>query len=73
MNKKIIDDFNKISNLQKRQNEFKSMISQFSQSYKYLNAFIEDDPTKNFDSKKILNWQKREDLIYLFCVKLLRL
>ena len=58
MNKKIIDDFNKISNLQKRQNEFKSMISQFSQSYKYLNAFIEDDPTKNFDSKKILNCMK---------------
>ena len=29
--------------------------SQFNQSYKYLNAFIEDDTTKNFDAKKILN------------------
>ena len=55
MTEKILNNFNKLSNLQKRQNEFKSMISQLSQSYKYLNAFIEDDTTKNFDSKKLLN------------------
>ena len=55
MTKKILNNFNKISNLQKRQNEFKNMITQFSQNYKYLNAFIEDDTTKKFDAKKILN------------------
>ena len=55
MTENILNDFNKYSNLQNRQNEFKNMITQFSQTYKYLNAFIEDDATKNFDSKKILN------------------
>jgi len=29
------------------------MIAQLSQTYKYLKAFIEDDTTKNFDSKKL--------------------
>lgn len=54
MTNKIFNNFNKI-NLEKRQKDFKNMISQFSQNYKYLNSFIEDDTTKNFDSKKILN------------------
>jgi hypothetical protein len=54
MTKNILINFGKI-NLEKRQKEFKNMISQFNQSYKYLNAFIEDDATKNFDSKKVLN------------------
>ena len=55
MTEKILNNFNEILNLQKRQDEFKNMITQFSQNYKYLNAFIEDEATKNFDSKKILN------------------
>ena len=55
MTNKIINDFNKISDLQKRLNEFKNMIIKLRQNYKYLNAFIEDDTTKNFDSKKILD------------------
>ena len=55
MTTKILNSFNTVSNIQKRQNEFKNMVTQFNQSYKYLNAFIEDDTTKNFDAKKILN------------------
>jgi hypothetical protein len=58
INKKIINNFNKKWNLQNRQNEFKSMILQLSQSYKYLNSLIEDEPTKSFESKKILNCMK---------------
>ena len=55
MTEKILNSFNKNLDLQKRQNEFKNMTTQFNQTYKYLNAFIEDDTTKNFDSKKVLN------------------
>ena len=58
MNQKIINSFNKKWDLQNRQNEFKNMILQFSQSYKYLNSFIEDEPTKSYESKKILNCMK---------------
>ena len=52
MTEKILNNF---KNLKNKQNEFKNMITIFSQNYKYLNSFIEDDTTKNFDSKKLLN------------------
>lgn len=52
MTEKILNNF---KNLEQKQNEFRNMIAQFNQNYKYLNAFIENDTTKNFDSKKILN------------------
>ena len=55
MTNKIINNFNKATNLEKRYNEFKNMIVKLDQNYKYLNSFIEDDTTKYFDSKKLLD------------------
>jgi hypothetical protein len=55
MTNKIINDFNKASNLKQRIKEFKNMIIKLQQNYKYLHSFIQDDTTKNFDSKKILD------------------
>ena len=56
--KKIIDEFNKTWQIEKRENEFKNMINELNKNNKYLKAFADDIPTKNFDSKQILNCMK---------------
>ena len=55
---KIIKEYNQISDLQKRENEFKTLTDELNKNNKYLKDFMEDVPTKNFDSKKILECMK---------------
>ena len=55
---KVIDEFNKTWQIEKRENEFKNMINELNKNNKYLKAFLDDIPTKNFDSKQILNCMK---------------
>ena len=55
---KILKEYNEFSNLQKRENEFKIMTNKLNKNNKYLKDFMEDVPTKNFDSKKILECMK---------------
>ena len=56
--KKILDEFNKTWQIEKRENEFKNMINELNKNNKYLKAFADDILTKNFDSKQILNCMK---------------
>ena len=55
---KVINDFNNLWQIENRENEFKSMINELNKNNKYLNDFVEDIPTKNFDSKIIFNCMK---------------
>ena len=55
---KILDEFNKSWQIEKRENELKNMINELNKNNKYLKAFADDIPTKNFDSKQILNCMK---------------
>ena len=55
---KILNEFNKVWQIEKKENEFKNMINELNKNNKYLYAFIEDIPTKNFDTKNILNCMK---------------
>ena len=55
---KVIEEFNIISQIEKRENEFKHMINELNKNNKYLEDFVEDVPTKNFDSKQVLNCMK---------------
>lgn len=56
MTKKIIDEIknNYYFDLREKYNKFKEDITQLYYNYKYLHAFINDDQTQNFKSKKIL-------------------
>ena len=55
---KVITEFNDFWKIEKRENEFKNMINELNKNNKYLNDYIEDIPTKNFDSKIIFNCMK---------------
>ena len=55
---KVITEFNDFWQIEKRENEFKNMINELNKNNKYLNDYIEDIPTKNFDSKIIFNCMK---------------
>ena len=48
---KVITEFNDFWQIEKRENEFKNMVNELNKNNKYLNDYIEDIPTKNFDSK----------------------
>ena len=52
---KVITEFNDFWQIEKRENEFKNMVNELNKNNKYLNDYIEDIPTKNFDSKIIFN------------------
>ena len=55
---KVITEFNDFWQIEKRENEFKNMVNELNKNNKYLNDYIEDIPTKNFDSKIIFNCMK---------------
>ena len=55
---KVLEEFNTLSQIEKRENEFKYMINELNKNNKYLKDFADDIPTKNFDSKQILNCMK---------------
>ena len=55
---KIIEEINQTWQIEKIENDFKNMIKELKKNNKYLNDFCEDIPTKNFDSKQILNCMK---------------
>ena len=55
---KVINNFNNLWHIEKRENEFKNMINELNKNNKYLIGFVEDIPTKNFDSKIIFNCMK---------------
>ena len=54
----VITEFNEVWQIEKKENEFKNMINELNKNNKYLNDYIEDIPTKNFDSKIIFNCMK---------------
>ena len=55
---KVITEFNDFWQIEKRENEFINMVNELNKNNKYLNDYIEDIPTKNFDSKIIFNCMK---------------
>ena len=55
---KVITEFNDYWQIEKRENEFKIMINELNKNNKYLNDYIEDIPTKNFNSKIIFQCMK---------------
>ena len=55
---KVITEFNDFWHIEKRENQFKNMVNELNKNNKYLNDYIEDIPTKNFDSKIIFNCMK---------------
>ena len=55
---KVITEFNDFWQIEKRENEFKIMINELNKNNKYLNDYIEDIPTKNFNSKIIFQCMK---------------
>ena len=55
---KVLDELNKISQIEKREKEFKNMINELNKCNKYLKDFAEDTLTKKFESKQILNCMK---------------
>ena len=52
---KILEEINQTWKIEKIENDFKNMVKELKKNNKYLNDFREDIPTKNFDSKQILN------------------
>ena len=55
---KVITEFNDFWQIEKRENEFKNMVNELNKNNKYLNDYIEDIPTKNFNSKIIFQCMK---------------
>ena len=55
---KVITEFNDFWQIEKRENEFKNMVNELNKNNKYINDYIEDIQTKNFDSKIIFNCMK---------------
>ena len=52
---KILEEINQTWKIEKIENDLKNMVKELKKNNKYLNDFREDIPTKNFDSKQILN------------------